>query len=255
MTFLPLKMMIMMTTKTEITIQPNWPAPACIKAYTTLRASEIGYMQIPERSPGNIDRALLSKTLQLPNEPIWLNQTHSTTAVPAILANDGRNADAVFTDETNRVCAVLTADCLPLLICNKQGTRVAAIHAGWRGLANGVIESTIEALNLPPEDILVWLGPAIGPSKFEVRQDVYDAFTQKDPHAAMAFCKISDEQWLGDLYTLARLRLQKFQITQIYGGEYCTHSDQDRFFSYRRDGKIIGSIVNLIWIADSITKL
>jgi YfiH family protein len=236
-------------------IQPMWPAPACIKAYTTLRESEIGYMQISERSPGNIDRALLKKSLPLPNEPIWVNQVHSTIAVEAITENDGIKADAVFTTEKNRVCAILTADCLPLLICNRQGTQVAAIHAGWRGLANGVIESTIEAMNLPSEDILVWLGPAIGPTKFEIRQDVYDAFTQKDPLAANAFRKISDTQWLADIYALARMRLHKLKITHIYGGNLCTHSDQDRFFSYRRDGKIIGSIASLIWIADSINKL
>jgi YfiH family protein len=253
-----MKMMKTMITTNEtqtLVLQPNWPAPACIKAYTTLRESQIGYLQVPKRSPGNIDRTLLNTTLQLPNEPIWLNQTHSITAVKAIAENNGRDADAVFTDEINRVCAILTADCLPLLICNKQGTRVAAIHAGWRGLANGVIESTLEALDLPPEDILVWLGPAIGPTKFEIRQDVYDAFTHKDPLAAAAFHPISDEQWLADIYALARLRLQKFQISQIYGGDHCTHSDQDRFFSYRRDGKIIGSMVSLIWIADSITEL
>jgi YfiH family protein len=251
-------MMTMTTTIDEISthfIQPVWPAPACIKAYTTLRDSQIGYMQRPERSPGNIDRALLKKTLMLPGEPTWINQVHSTIAVNAITSNDGVEADAVFTSETNRVCAILTADCLPLLICNRQGTRVAAIHAGWRGLANGVIEATIEALNLPPDDILVWLGPAIGPDKFEVRKDVYDAFIQKDPKAADAFDKISDTQWLANIYALARLRLQKFHITHIYGGDLCTHSDQDRFFSYRRDGKIIGSITSLIWIADSITQL
>jgi YfiH family protein len=236
-------------------IQPAWPAPACIKAYTTLRDSQIGYMQKPERSPGNIDRALLKKTLALPSQPTWINQVHSAIAVEAIASNEGVEADAVFTSETHRVCAILTADCLPLLICNRQGTRVAAIHAGWRGLANGVIEATIEALNLPADDILVWLGPAIGPSRFEVRKDVYDAFTQKDPRAAEAFYKISDTQWLANIYTLARLRLQKVHITQIYGGDLCTHSDQGNFFSYRRDGKIIGSIASLIWIADSINKL
>jgi YfiH family protein len=235
--------------------QPEWPAPACIKAYTTLRDSQIGYMQRSERSPGNIDRALLKKTLGLPGEPVWINQVHSAIAVEAIASNEGAQADAVFTAETNRVCAILTADCLPLLICNRQGTQVAAIHAGWRGLANGVIEATIAALSLPPEDILVWLGPAIGPAKFEVRKDVYDAFTQKDQQAADAFQQISDTQWLANIYALARLRLQKFHITHIYGGDLCTHSDQERYFSYRRDGKIIGSITSLIWIADSINKL
>jgi YfiH family protein len=208
-----------------------------------------------QRRPGNIDRALLQTQMALPAAPIWLNQTHSTIALPADPANDGQVGDAVFTHEPNRVCAILTADCLPLLVCNQQGTHVAAIHAGWRGLAAGVIESTIAALNLPPEHLLVWLGPAIGPQRFEVRQDVYDAFTAGHSEAKAAFQPISDTQWLADLYTLARQRLQKLGIEQVYGGEYCTYSNPEQFFSYRRDGKILGSLVNLIWIADSIGKL
>ncbi len=236
-------------------IQPSWPAPTGIKAYTTLRHSEIGYRQSTERTPGDIDRARLKNLLQLPNDPIWLNQVHSATAVEAIPAHDGLAADAVFTNQPNRVCAVLTADCLPVLVCNKQGTQIAAIHAGWRGLANGVIEATLQSLQIPPDETLVWLGPAIGPTKFEIRKDVYDIFTQKDPQATKALQAISDEQWLANMYTLARLRLQKCRISHIYGGEYCTYSDHDSFFSYRRDGKIIGSIVSLIWIGDSDKKL
>lgn len=232
----------------EWVIEPQWPAPPCIKAYTTLRSSGIGVRQTAERTPGNVNRPRLKQVLNLPANPIWLNQTHSTIALPALTEHNGQEGDAVFTQTTQQVCAVLTADCLPLLICHRLGTHVAAIHAGWRGLAQGVIEATLQALQLPPEDILVWLGPAIGPTKFEIRKDVYDSFTQAHTDAATAFQAISDEQWLGDLYQLARLRLHKKGITHIYGGEYCTYSDQEQFYSFRRDGEILGSNVNLIWI-------
>lgn len=253
-----LKMMIMtMTTIKNKTlfIQPSWPAPLCIKAYTTLRDSEIGYRQSAERVPGNIDRARLNTLLQLPNDPIWLDQVHSTIAVEAIPANNGYKADAVYSNQPNHVCAVLTADCLPVLVCNKQGTQIAAIHAGWRGLANGIIENTLNTLQIPPEDTLVWLGPAIGPSQFQIRKDVYDIFMQQDPNAATALHSISDEHWLVDMYALARSRLQKCHVTEIYGGDRCTYSEHNDFFSYRRDGKIIGSIVSMIWIADSNKNL
>lgn len=234
-------------------IQPDWPAPAHIKAYTSLRQSGVGLPQFESSpkapKPGNLDRALLKTLLALPSDPIWVNQTHSTIALPAQPENDGKEADAVYSIESNRICAVLTADCLPVLICNKQGTQVAAIHAGWRGLANGVIEATLQKMDMPPSETLIWFGPAIGPTRFLVRKDVYDIFTQKNPEAAQGFRSVSEEQWLGDLYTLARLRLANLNLTQIYGGNYCTYSDQERFFSYRRDAGTPGRIVSLIWIA------
>ncbi|MDR3478849.1 MAG: peptidoglycan editing factor PgeF [Gammaproteobacteria bacterium] len=243
----------MTTDLNELFIQPNWPAPAGVKAYSSLRHSLVGIPQFASSpnnpKPGNVDRARLKTLLQLPNEPIWLTQTHSTIALKATAANSGKEADASFTDETNQVCAVMTADCLPVLLCNREGTFAAAIHAGWRGLANGIIENTLKAAAIIPEEILVWLGPAIGPDKFEVRQDVVDAFTQHDSEAKTAFRQISEQQWLGDLFTLAKQRLHKQGITQIFGGDYCTHSDPDRFYSYRRDNGLQGRIVSLIWIA------
>jgi YfiH family protein len=227
-------------------LQPNWPAPKQIKAFTTVRDS----WGDRESDPKDAASArLLENLFAIPAAPIWLTQTHSTHAVEAITANIGKNADASFTQQKNQVCAVLTADCLPILICNKQGTFAAAIHAGWRGLANGVIEETLKNAPKNFEDLLVWLGPAIGPQKFEVGQDVFDAFVQKHPSSCAAFLPFSKGKWLANLYELARLRLHDLGVTKIYGGEYCTHSQQNLFFSYRRDQGKTGRMASLIWIA------
>ncbi len=162
-------------------IQPDWPAPANIHACTTTRHV---WGENNTSEPG--ERAKLVSFLNLPNEPVWLKQTHSTIALPAIQANRNLEADASYTDQRGAVCLVLTADCLPVLICNQQGTQVAAIHAGWRGLAAGVIENTIQAMNTDPASLLIWLGPAIGPQKFEVGRDVYDALPSTTPPRASA---------------------------------------------------------------------
>jgi YfiH family protein len=224
-------------------LQPDWPAPPQIKAYTTLRQS-----QVKPASP------LLKQLLSLPEEPIWIRQTHSTIVLKATADHTNQEADATFTNETNQVCAILTADCLPILLCNRQGTYVAAIHAGWRGLANGIIETALDKLKLPADDILIWLGPAIGPTRFEVRKDVYDTFTLNNPDAVPAFTPIGHEHWLANLYLLARQRLQQHGITHIYGGEFCTYSDPERFFSYRRDNQTTDRIISLIWIADTMSN-
>jgi YfiH family protein len=218
-------------------IKPDWPAPANIKAYTTVRSSWNG----PKNDP-----ALIS-LLQLPEEPIWVRQTHSHIALNALPENKHLEADATYTDQTNRVCAVLTADCLPVLVCNKQGTHVAAIHAGWRGLASGVIETTLQHLNLPANDILIWLGPAIGPKKFEVGQDVFDAFTLQHPDTASAFTPHTPGKWLANLYELAKIRLASQGISQIYGGNFCTFTQDELFFSYRRDKGLVGRMASVIW--------
>lgn len=239
-------------------ILPQWPAPARVKAFTTLRHSNIGIRQAeisPEPKAGDIDRQRLKQLLPLPNEPIWLKQIHSNIIVEATAKNQESVADASFSTKPRDVCTVLTADCLPVLMCHRDGTHVAAIHAGWRGLANGILETTLKTLNLPPEDILVWFGPAISAKHFEVRKDVYDIFTQHDPNAASAFTLFAPEHWHADIYALARLRLQSVGVKQIYGGEYCTYSDQNRFYSYRRDGVTTGRIVSLIWIEDSDKNL
>jgi len=159
------------------------------------------------------------------------------------------HADACFSRSTNHVCSVLTADCLPVLVCNRQGTMVAAIHAGWRSLLNGIIEKTLAQFTDEPDDLLIWLGPAIGPEKFEVGLDVYQAFVAHSASAENAFQQQDAEHYLADIYQLARQRLNTLKISNIYGGEYCTVSDDEHFFSYRRDN-VTGRMASMIWIDD-----
>jgi YfiH family protein len=237
-------MMIMIIDEQRLFIQPTWPAPKHIKAFTSLRASQVYH------APLEVDEPRLKDLLNLPNNPIRLRQTHSNIAKEATTDNAKTEGDGLFTHQPLTVCAMLTADCLPLLVTNQAGTAVAAIHAGWRGLASGIIESTLLGLNIPPEDCLVWLGPAIGPSQFEVRSDVYQAFVQHNPAAQHAFVSIGKDHWHANLFALATLRLNAMGIDQIYGGDYCTYSDKQQFFSYRRDGKETGRLVSLIWIDD-----
>lgn len=234
-------------------IEASWPAPKNIKAYTTLKSgwgerhpyqdTYVGfYTSNPEES------TKLQTLLQLPTEPIWVKQTHSMIALEATPDNKEKEADATFSNQPEQVCAILTADCLPVLICNTKGTQVAAIHAGWRGLAGGIIESTVNQLKQPATELMAWLGPAIGPTKFEVGQDVYNAFTLKHPEAVRAFKPHTDGKWLANLYELAKIRLNLLGISQIYGGDYCTYTQDDLFFSYRRDQGKTGRMVSLIWI-------
>ena len=167
------------------------------------------------------------------------------------LPSPALNGDASYTKDKNIVCAVQTADCLPLLVTNKKGTVVAAIHAGWRGLLNGVIENTIHKMNMPPNELLVWLGPAISQKHFEVGADVKNSFCEKDQEAEKAFRSISDQKWLANIYYLAKLRLKTSGVMEIYGGsvmdDYCTFANELDYFSYRRDGET-GRMASLIWI-------
>ena len=200
-----------------------------------------------EISSINSNRELLDQFL--PSSPRWLNQTHSIDVIE--LPSPSLNGDASYTTNINMVCVVQTADCLPLLVTNKKGTIVAAIHAGWRGLLNGVIENTIHKMNMSPNELLVWLGPAIGQKHFEVGADVKNNFCEKDQEAEKAFRAISDQKWLADIYHLAKLRLKASGVTAIYGGsvtdEYCTYANEADYFSYRRDGET-GRMASLIWI-------
>lgn len=238
-------------------LQADWPAPDFIKAGITLRqggvsrgayesfnlATHVG----DELALVNQNRAILTRSLNLPNDPQWLEQIHSTEAV--LLPNEESipKADAAYTVGKNIVCAVMTADCLPLLITNKQGSCVAAIHAGWRGLCDGIIEETIKKLAVEPESLLVWLGPAISADVYEVGEEVYDAFTKAEVEAKQAFTSVSEGHWLFDIYQLAKLRLNKMGVKQIYGGDRCTLSEEEQFFSYRRDD-VTGRMASMIWI-------
>jgi YfiH family protein len=193
------------------------------------------------------NRMLLNRLL--PSEPVWLEQVHGKTVVQAEAANCRVEADASVTRHTAAVCAVMTADCLPILFCDQQGTVVAAAHVGWKGLAAGVIEATVAAMRVPSANILAWLGPAISQAAFEVGADVRELFINSDPASAAAFLPHPDnsEKYHADLYALGRLRLQGLGVTQVYGGDRCTYCENDVFFSYRRDG-VTGRMATFIWL-------
>jgi YfiH family protein len=233
---------------------PDWPAPATIHAATTLRTggmSQGPYFSLnpathvgddPERVRQN--RQIIREMLDLPAEPFWLDQIHSNRAVKSVKAISLQQADASYTDEAGIVCAVMTADCLPLLVCSMDGTQVAAIHAGWRGLLAGVIGNTVVAMQ--QRNLLVWLGPAIGPDCFEVGAEVRDAFLEKSAEFNKAFKEQNNGKWLADIYQLARIELAALGIANVYGGTHCTVTEHERFYSYRRDRQT-GRMATLIW--------
>jgi len=239
-------------------IIPEWPAPAHIKAFTSTRSSGLSESPYDSLNLGDHvgdedwkvkqNRDLLTQTARLPEPPRWLSQTHGCMVVDSSQWIIGEQADGIVSNTLNHVCPILTADCLPILLCNQQGNQVAAVHAGWRGLANGIIEQALSTFSCHQSDILVWLGPAIGPEQFEVGQDVVDAFAQHDVLSQQAFRKTDDTHYLADIYHLARQRLNALGVFAIYGGDFCTVTQPDRFFSYRRDG-ITGRMASVIWIA------
>lgn len=236
---------------------PDWPAPARVRALQTTR---LGGVSQPPWNTFNLgdhvgddpscvaaNRAELRHAL--PAEPLWLQQVHGVRVVDAAVATNRPEADAVCARQPGVVCAVMTADCLPVLFCDRAGTVVAAAHAGWRGLQAGVLEATIAAMGGEPAEILAWLGPAIGPAAFEVGDEVRAAFVAVNPAAAAAFRAHAAGKWLADIYCLARQRLQAAGIFSISGGGACTFSDPERFFSYRRDGST-GRMATLIWLEE-----
>lgn len=236
-------------------IVPDWPAPARVKSLMTTRDG--GVSQAPWASfnlgdhvgddPADVaaNRACLRQ--QLPVEPGWLRQIHSARVV-ALGQEPNPEADAAFTHKPARVCAVLTADCLPVLFCDRAGSVVAAAHAGWRGLAGGVLEATVAAMKVPPGDLLAWLGAAIGPQAFEVGDEVRQAFIARHPEAAIAFVpQPTPGKWLADIYRLARICLGAAGVQAVYGGGHCSFSEAARFYSYRRDG-VTGRMASLIWL-------
>lgn len=199
-----------------------------------------------ERVAQNRERLCLH--LGLPAPPCWLRQVHGRAIVAADPANLGCEADGSIAEGPGSVCAVMTADCLPLLICDQGGTRVAAVHAGWRGLLQGVVDRAVAAMETPPDCLLVWLGPAIGPEAFEVGAEVRARFVAANADAAVGFRPSPSGRWLADLFLLARQRLAGLGVGRIYGGGECTFSQPRRFFSYRRDG-VTGRMASLIWLA------
>ncbi|MDH4556816.1 peptidoglycan editing factor PgeF [Pseudomonas sp. BN417] len=237
-------------------LTPDWPAPSRVRACVTTRE---GGVSLPpyeglnlgshvEDDPLAVEQNRRLLTSALGCRPAWLSQVHGVRVVEA---NPNRvdEADASWTAEPGVASAVLTADCLPALFCDRAGTRVAAAHAGWRGLAGGVLEATLDALVLPPEELLVWLGPAIGHAAFEVGPEVREAFLASHPEADQAFQPSANAgKFMADIYQLARIRLAARGVQAVYGGGFCTVSDP-RFYSYRRASRT-GRFASLVWLAD-----
>lgn len=236
-------------------IVPGWPAPPNVQALVTTRG---GGFSGPPFDTWNLadhvgddpaavaaNRARLAPLL--PGAPRWLAQVHGIECIRADAVAGRTEADASWTGTPGVVCVVLTADCLPVLFCDREGTVVAAAHAGWRGLLAGVLESTVGALGRAPEELMAWLGPAIGPSAFEVGPEVRSGFVEGCPEDAAAFLSGRSGRWWGDLYALARRRLRDAGVQDVFGGGFCTASDEARFFSYRRDGAT-GRMAALVWL-------
>ncbi|MEO8642015.1 peptidoglycan editing factor PgeF [Pseudomonas sp.] len=235
---------------------PDWPAPAGVKACVTTRAGGVSLAPFDSLNLGDhVDdspEAVVENRRRLTDhfsiQPAWLKQVHGIAvahADPSLTAT----ADASWTATPGIACTAMTADCLPALFCDRAGTRVAAAHAGWRGLAAGVLEATLDSLAVPPEDVLVWLGPAIGPQAFEVGPEVRETFVEQLPEAAKAFVPSANAgKFMADIYELARLRLAARGVTAVYGGGFCTVTDP-RFFSYRRSPRT-GRFASLIWLED-----
>ncbi|HEX6995008.1 MAG TPA: peptidoglycan editing factor PgeF [Gammaproteobacteria bacterium] len=254
----------------DIAIVPSWPAPARVRAYSTLRTggvSDGGYASLnlgahvgddPVRVAENRRRVV--ERLGLPSEPCWLEQVHGKHVLDlapepwadGVGADPGPRpglgpADAAVTSRPGVVCVVLTADCVPVLLTDRAGRRVGAAHAGWRGLAGGVLPAAVDALGVPPDDVLAWLGPAIGPRAFEVGDEVRAAFAEQGFAVDRAFDRNARGRWQADLYALAAESLRRAGVSAIYGGDRCTFTEADRFFSHRRAAPC-GRMASLIWI-------
>ena len=242
-------------------IVPDWPAPTHVRAVVTTRSGgvstgpyatfNLGYSTEDDADAVNANRERLRALL--PDEPRWLKQIHGARVLRAEDIADRPEADASVSATPGIVCAILVADCLPVLFTDRSGTFVAAAHAGWRGLAEGVIDNTIRTITRDgptARDLLAYIGPGIGPSAFEVGDDVYQAFTSRDGGAAPAFRRTQAGKWLADLPALARLALARCGVEHVYGGDLCTYSDPARFYSYRRD-QVTGRMGAFIWLAPS----
>ncbi len=220
-------------------LAPDWPAPARVRGLVTTRA--LGDMR---GAPG---RARLRA--MLPSEPGWLRQVHGAAVVDASRIASGAQADAAVTRARGVVCAVLVADCMPVLLADaEQGKAVGIAHAGWRGLAAGVLQATVTAMRVDPARLIAWLGPAIGPHAYEVGEEVRAAFVSRDARAGDAFSAARPGHWMLDLYAVARRRLAAAGVTRVFGGGLCTHSDAARFYSWRRE-RAPERMAAAIWLA------
>ena len=239
----------------EHCIIPDWPAGVNVKTLQTTRPG--GYSNAPYDSlnlgdhvgdsPMSVARNRMLLNTLLPSEPVWLNQVHGTVVAKADMAGCLPQADACIARHRDAVCVVMTADCLPVLLCDKQGSVVGAAHAGWKGLAAGVIQAAVQVMEVAPQNLMAWMGPAISQQAFEVGDEIRTLFVEADAKTAGAFIAGQPGKWFADIYALARLRLNELGITRIYGGGYCTYRERERFFSYRRDGAT-GRMGTFIWL-------
>lgn len=249
-------------TKPRPLLNADWPAPPKVQAFTTLRHG-LGVSPAPfdefnlgnrysadGDSPAHVEanRGLLRDYFELPDEPRWLRQVHGVQ----VLRFDGEEhgteptADAAVSSTPGQVLAILTADCLPVLFCSAQGDEVAAAHAGWRGLCDGILEATVRSMRTPSSRLMAWLGPGAGPQAYEVGEEVREAFLRVDRQAQGAFIATREGHFLVDLYAIARQRLHAVGVTQVFGGNHCTITESERFFSHRRDRRT-GRMASLIW--------
>lgn len=241
-------------------IRPDWPAPPGVRAAFTLRTGGVSAAPYDSLNMGasigdtpdavTENRRRVREALRLPGEPVWLAQVHGTDVVA--LGADSASADMPEGDASvawvpGLVCAIRVADCMPVLFAAQDGGAVGAAHAGWRGLAGGVLEATVERMGVPASRLIAWMGPAIGQANFEVGDDVRLAFTGTDPDAVSAFLPNARGRWQCDLYALARRRLAAMGVSGVYGGGWCTFADTARFFSYRRSSQC-GRMAALIWM-------
>ena len=235
-------------------IVPDWPASSNVRAFVTTRpggASSGPYASFnlglrTADDPAAVAANRNALRALLPGEPVWLKQVHGSRVIYADVPAALPEADAAVARNAGTVCAILVADCVPVLLTDDAGTTVAAAHAGWRGLAAGVVENTVRAMRCPPAGLMAFLGPGIGPRAFEVGSDVRDAFLAGDPDARSAFVAQAPGKWLADLFALARRRLARAGVSSVFGGGLCTHSDPARFFSHRRN-PVTGRMAALIW--------
>lgn len=239
-------------------IAADWPVPPGVRAGTTTRVGGVSAgrwasLNLGDRAgddPAAVaeNRRRLARDLALPAEPAWLQQVHGPGVVDAAACAPMPEADAAMAQEAGAVCAVLTADCLPVLLCDREGGAVAAAHAGWRGLAGGVLSTAVRAMGRPADELLAWLGPAIGPAAFEVGAEVRAAFVERNPDHATAFAPGAEAgKYLADIYAAARIELAALGVSAVHGGGRCTVSEPETFYSYRRDG-VCGRMASLIWL-------
>ncbi len=247
-------------------ITPDWPAPQRVRAAFTLRTGGASARPYDSLNLGSRvgdlaaavheNRRRVRDRLKLPAEPVWLRQVHGTDVlrVDSSEHDSDPTADAAVTGRAGLVLAIQVADCVPVLLCDRQGVMVGAAHAGWRGLAAGVLEAAVGAFSVPPAQMIAWLGPAIGSEHFEVGGEVREAFLARDPGASAAFQANYRQRWQCDLYELTRRRLSAMGVSEIHGGGWCTYQDAERFFSFRRDG-VCGRMAALIWLEPAARKL